>query len=101
MPEIPISTEKLDRFENGPEIVGRLPHPHKVDFPDTGIDPAGRSHLGRDLGASKLPDESRAARHAERAAHSAPHLSRHADAILREHDRFHGLSVPKLHQKFF
>lgn len=101
MPEVPVSAEKLDRLQNRPEIVGRLPHPHKIHFPDAGIDPAGCGHLSRDLSASKLPDESRASRHAERTAHRASDLCRHADTVLRENDRFHGLSVPKLHQKFF
>jgi hypothetical protein len=78
--------------------VGGLAHAHEHHLLHRA--PAARErHLGDDLGAAQLAQQTIAPGHAEHAADRAAHLRRHAQSVARQQHALHGLAVGQLHQQ--
>jgi hypothetical protein len=74
------------------------PHAHEHDLAHLAPGP-GQRHLGDDLGAAKLAQQTAAPGHAEAAADGAADLARHAQAVALQQHAFHRLTVGQLHQE--
>ena len=86
--------EQIDRLQHRVKIVGRLAHAHEHDLLHRPAS-AREHHLGHDLGAADLPDQTGAAGHAEDAADRTANLGGDTQTVPREQHALDGLAIPQ------